>query len=168
MNWLKKNWKKIVVGGFIFDLLVLGGGAFGLSRLWQPPANKVEYMDISFDKLELAKSPQEQAKGLMNRQNLCDRCGVIFEFEKEQPLSFWMKNTLIPLDIVFLDKDGKILNIARNAVPQQQNPTYDSTGSAKYVIEVKAGQSEKIGLQEGNNLKISEILSKTSNFEGGF
>src|SRR5262249_6972934 len=67
--------------------------------------------------VEMAVTPEEQAKGLMFRRQLPDKQGMLFDFHREQPTSFWMKNTYIPLDMIFIRADGRILRIAENTVP---------------------------------------------------
>lgn len=116
-----------------------------------PPAKTVK-IDIKAKtyQLEIAKTIPQQTKGLMDRTSLCQNCGMIFVFGLELPQAFWMKNTLIPLDMIFLDKNGKIINIA-NAVPQPGVPDtqlklYRSTSPAKFVIELNAGDVAKLSL----------------------
>lgn len=89
---------------------------------------------------EVALTPSEQEKGLMYRTSMNENDGMIFVFPEDAPRSFWMKNTLIPLDIIFFDSSGNLLNVA-HAVPCPDNticPTYESAGLAKYVLEVNA------------------------------
>jgi uncharacterized protein len=95
--------------------------------------------------LEVAKTLQQQTVGLMNRSSLCPNCGMIFVFSLELPQSFWMKNTLVPLDIIFLDKTGTVINISQG-VPQSLN-LINSAKPAKYVIELNAGISQNINLK---------------------
>lgn len=111
--------------------------------------------------LEVARTMAQQTRGLMNREKLCSRCGMIFPYPVAMPLSFWMKNTLIPLDIIFIDASGKVINIA-HAVPQPgvsdfSLKKYSSTSPAKYVIELNAGDSEKLGLVPGDFIDLKKI-----------
>ena len=89
----------------------------------------------------------------MFRELLEENSGMIFIFDEEQPRSFWMKNTKISLDIIFIDKNNKITSI-QTAQPCKKDPykTYDA--KAKYVIELNAGTTKKISLQEGDEIKI--------------
>ena len=91
--------------------------------------------------VEIADTPSKRQKGLMFRKHLCGACGMLFIFEKEEPLNFWMKNTLIPLDIVFISKDKKAVDLATlKPCPDEGNcPIYESKSPAQYVLEVKAG-----------------------------
>lgn len=91
--------------------------------------------------VEIADEPQEQAKGLMFRENLNWNDGMLFVFESERKQSFWMKNTRIPLDMLFIDKDFRIIEIKENIQPCKTDscPSYPSKFPAKYVLEVNAG-----------------------------
>jgi uncharacterized membrane protein (UPF0127 family) len=87
---------------------------------------------------------------------MAENQGMLFIFDNAQTRPFYMKNTLIPLDIIFLDQNKSVLNIAKNVPPCQQVvqdqsdcPLYYSEGQAKYVIELNAGQTDKINLQPG-------------------
>lgn len=102
--------------------------------------------------VEIADDQEERQTGLMFRQELSDNAGMFFIFPEEKELSFWMKNTFIPLDIIFLDKDLKILNIDK-AEPCQQDPCelYKSDGAAQYVLEI----NQRLGLEdEGKKIKV--------------
>ena len=99
---------------------------------------------------EIADSDAERQTGLMFRDRLGENDGMLFIFESEEELSFWMKNTLIPLDIIFTDSEGTIINI-QHAVPciADPCPLYPSGGGAQYVIEVNGGFTEKHGIRQG-------------------
>lgn len=116
--------------------------------------------DRSFD-LEVARTPQQQAIGLMYRTSLADNRGMLFAFESPQPLRFWMKNTLIPLDMIFL-RDGKVMAIAQ-AVPSCKTktcPTYGTDLPVNQVIELRGGLTKEIGLKVGEQVKIKFLNSK--------
>ena len=100
--------------------------------------------------LELAITPEERQRGLSNRDYLAADGGMLFVFGQESKLSFWMKETLIPLDILFLDRGRRIINI-HTMVPQPGVPTgqltlYRSTSPALYAVEVSAGIAADLGL----------------------
>ena len=111
--------------------------------------------------LEIAKTIPQQAKGLMGRTTLCPNCGMIFIFNLEIIQSFWMKNTLLPLDMIFLDHRGSIINITtaypEPNIPDSQLKLYHSTSPAKYVIELNAGETQKISLKPGDVIDISPL-----------
>ena len=88
--------------------------------------------------VELASTPQEQATGLMFRRELPEGRGMLFDFHRDQPTSFWMKNTYIPLDMIFIRGDGRILRIAENTVPLSET-LIPSGGPVRAVLEVIAG-----------------------------
>jgi uncharacterized membrane protein (UPF0127 family) len=101
--------------------------------------------------VEMAVTPEEQAKGLMFRRELPDRQGMLFDFKREQPTSFWMKNTYIPLDMIFIRADGRILNIAENTVPLSE-ALVSSAGPVRAVLEVIAGTTKKLGIAAGDRV----------------
>lgn len=101
--------------------------------------------------VELAVTPKEQAQGLMFRTELNDDAGMLFIFHDEAPRSFWMKNTLIPLDMIFIKRSGEILNIHQNAIPQDLTPV-KSEGDAYAVLEIAGGLSEKLGIKAGDRI----------------
>ncbi len=103
-------------------------------------------------KAEVADSGTKRSLGLMHRDRLATDAGMLFIFDTEKPRSFWMKNTLIPLDIIFVSHDFKIMHIAKNATPCKADPcpTYNSGYPVKYVVEINAGLSEKMGLRVGD------------------
>lgn len=139
----------------------------------QNPNTENSKISLTFDKLEIAKTPQEEQKGLMFRETLCQKCGMIFEFPNEDYRTFWMKNTFVDLDIIFLDKTGKIVNI-QNAkaekIPKSDfdYPTYPSTAKAKYVLEVNSGFAAKMNLAAGKTLAIDELVKQTVPFDNSY
>jgi uncharacterized membrane protein (UPF0127 family) len=102
---------------------------------------------------EIADSPEERQLGLMHRDSLAPGSGMIFVFEPARSVSFWMKNTLIPLDMAFVGVDGRVLNIAEAdpepGVPDAQLASYTSSGSAKWVIEINQGLCSDYGIVPG-------------------
>lgn len=108
--------------------------------------------------VEIADSPSEWEKGLMGRNFLDAQKGMLFIFDNEDKYDFWMKNTLIPLDILWADVDGKIISINRNAKPCEKDPCelYKPSAKAKYVLEINAGLTQKYGIKTGNTMNISK------------
>lgn len=111
--------------------------------------------DVSV-KVEIADTLEKRTLGLMNREELGEFDGMFFVFDEEQEMSFWMKNTLISLDIIFIDSNYEIVKI-HTAEPCISDlcKTYSSDALAQYVLEVNAGFSEKYGIVE--SMKISII-----------
>ena len=106
--------------------------------------------------VELAQTADEQALGLMFREEMDDDRGMLFLFPVEAMRSFWMKNTKIPLDIFYFDADLKLVSVSENTPPcrSQRCPGYPSTGPAKYVLELNAGKAAELGVQPGDQLQL--------------
>jgi uncharacterized protein len=120
---------------------------------------------LKFDTIELANTTSEREKGLMNRNLLCEKCGMLFVFEESSQLNFWMKNTIISLDIIFIDTNGKVVQIHPNTTPLKLAPTYDSSQPAKYVLETNAGFSKKNNIIIGDVLDIKGLISSGIEFK---
>ncbi|ABD88338.1 DUF192 domain-containing protein [Rhodopseudomonas palustris] len=101
--------------------------------------------------VEVATTEQEKTTGLMYRKELADGRGMLFDFSPEQPVSMWMKNTFIPLDMIFIRADGRISRIAENTVPQSLS-IIPSGPPAKGVLEVIAGTAKKYGIAPGDRV----------------
>jgi uncharacterized membrane protein (UPF0127 family) len=99
--------------------------------------------------IELALTAEETRRGLMHRQVMVPNFGMLFVFDSDRPRSFWMRNTLIPLDMVFIRSDGVIDSVQENAEPLTESPR-PSTGAARYVLELNAGEVERLGLRAGS------------------
>ena len=106
--------------------------------------------------VEIADSQQEQALGLMFRDSMPADEGMLFVFPNEAPRSFWMKNCRIPLDIMYFDKELKMVSISANTPPCRVSrcPSYPSTGPAMYVLELNAGKASELGVGPGDQLAI--------------
>jgi uncharacterized protein len=115
--------------------------------------------------LEAANTPREQEIGLMFRKSMPIDRGMVFNFPKAMPANFWMKNTLISLDIIFL-RDNKIVNIQANVPPCKADPCpgYGPASSVLVdrVIELNAGQAKKFGLKVGDKLEVQPLKIPTS------
>ncbi len=96
---------------------------------------------------EVATTPDERARGLMQRFSLQPDHGMLFVFERAEPLAFWMKNTFIPLSIAFIGSDGKIINV-EDMQPQTET-THWSKGPARYALEMKKGWFAEKGIGPG-------------------
>lgn len=102
--------------------------------------------------VEVAKTAEEQAMGLMYRNKLAPDRGMVFPFDPPRDASFWMRNTLIPLDMIFVRADGSIANIAANTVPYSEEPVA-SDGPVKAVLEIAGGRSAELGIKPGDMVK---------------
>ncbi|HEX6253510.1 MAG TPA: DUF192 domain-containing protein [Nitrososphaera sp.] len=104
--------------------------------------------------VEVPDDQEEFARGLMFRTHLPWNAGMLFAFYDEEPRRFWMKNTLIPLDMIFVDSSSKIIDIKENVPPckQEECPTYPSKEPAQYVLEVNAGFVQEKGVKIGDRL----------------
>ncbi|MSP25886.1 MAG: DUF192 domain-containing protein [Myxococcales bacterium] len=104
--------------------------------------------------VEVAEKDEHRRRGLMYRTVLGEDAGMLFVFEREQPLSFWMRNTCLPLDMLFLDKDGYVVGIEAE-VPTLNDGSYGFDCPAKYVLEVNAGWSRRHGVEPGQRAHIT-------------
>ncbi len=104
-------------------------------------------------RVELVEKLEDQERGLMFRTSLPENEGMLFVYKRPQEMSFWMKNTFIPLDIAFVGADGRILNI-HHARPLDETILYRSAGEAKYVIETNQGWFEKNGIRPGDRVTL--------------
>ena len=102
-------------------------------------------------RVELARTSAEQAKGLMFRTAMGADEGMLFPMEPPRDASFWMKNTVIPLDIVFIGRDGRILNIAAKTAPYSEEPV-PSVGPVKAVLELNGGRAAELGIAPGDRV----------------
>ncbi|HVJ51392.1 MAG TPA: DUF192 domain-containing protein [Aliidongia sp.] len=102
-------------------------------------------------KVEIAASDGQREQGLMFRQQMAADAGMIFIWQQPQPIVMWMENTYIPLDMLFVDENGVILNIRERAVPfsREQIP---SAGPAKVAIELNGGTAAKLGIKAGDKV----------------
>lgn len=101
--------------------------------------------------VEVAKSLDEQAMGLMNRSTLGPDRGMIFPFDTPKVASFWMKNTLIPLDMIFIRADGTIANIEANTVPLSLQPVF-AVEPVTAVLEIPGGRAAELGIDAGDKV----------------
>ena len=101
--------------------------------------------------VELATTADERQRGLMDRTELGEECGMLFVFEEDRTSGFWMKNTLIPLDIAYIDADARIVSIMR-MIPCEEDPcpTYDPNDAYRYALEVSADSFEAWGVEVGD------------------
>ena len=133
--------------------------------LYSKPNSKVKYATVVFPRghifqLEIASTPEQWVKGLMFRKFLPKNSGMLFLYPKEDYYAIWMKNCFIPLDLIWLDSEGRVVYIVESAPPCREEPctVYEPMMKAKFVIELNAGTVKKLRLKLGD--RISIILPK--------
>ena len=119
---------------------------FPRDELWIESAEARHHFEI-----EVAESSRQMARGLMFRSELADNAGMLFDFGHTGPIAMWMKNTLIPLDMLFIDAQGTITHIARWTTPLSLE-TISSRGPARAVVEIKGGRAEQLGIVPGDRV----------------
>ena len=102
--------------------------------------------------VEVADTLQERSMGLMHRESMARSAGMLFVYQRPQAVSFWMRNTLIPLDMIFMDATGTVRRVHENAIP------LDETGipggpDIQYVLEINGGLAGRMGIDEGSELR---------------
>jgi uncharacterized protein len=102
--------------------------------------------------VEIADTDTTRERGLMFRKHLAPDEGMLFDFKTPQPVAFWMKNTLIPLDMLFIAPDGRVVSIARNATPMSETPI-PSNGDVLGVLEIRGGRAAEIGAEPGDRVQ---------------
>jgi len=128
------------------------------------PSSKLDTVEILTSRgrakftVELAVTRAEQARGLMFRKALAPDRGMLFPYKPAQRAAFWMKNTLIPLDILYIAPDGRVLSIARNAVPHDETPI-PSGGVVGGVLEIPGGRAAQLGILPGDRV-LNKIFPK--------
>jgi uncharacterized membrane protein (UPF0127 family) len=115
--------------------------------------NKAQIVQID---IEIADTPHELDTGLMHRRSLPNTAGMLFIFDRSQLLFFWMKNTYIPLDIIFVDENMRIVRIQKNSKPLSEE-LIPSLTKARYVVEVNAGFCDQHSIEIGDYIKYDKI-----------
>jgi len=103
--------------------------------------------------VEIASTNEERQRGLMFRQKMAEDSGMLFLFPTEQKVAFWMKNTLIPLDLLYIDREGRILQIAKNTVPLSEQ-ALPSLNPVSAVLEINAGLTDRLVILPGDLTKM--------------
>lgn len=153
---------------FIFEILFGGFVPHGLLPDTQTNVfygkevvqdSSVRFPGVQFG-VEIARTAAERTRGLMFRESMPQDQGMLFIFDDDTPRNFWMKNTLISLDMIFVDKDGKVVSVRENVQPCREKdssfcPTYSSVLPARYVLEINAGLAQFHHIQAGSRMDIS-------------
>jgi uncharacterized membrane protein (UPF0127 family) len=141
-----QTWMSLVLAGALW--MFAGSGAHAASI---QPLEIVTKTGVHVFSVEMATTEEEKTTGLMYRKELAEGKGMLFDFSPEQEVSMWMKNTYIPLDMIFIRADGRILRIAENTEPLSTR-IIPSRGQAKAVLEVIGGTAQKYGIQPGDRV----------------
>jgi hypothetical protein len=154
-----KNDKKLWVGGVLLVVIVVIVlyAVFGFFRStvsdYGLPTEAISIGKNNPVIVEIADSDASRAKGLMMRTFLPQGQGMLFVWPEEGPRTMWMKDTFIPLDIIFIDAQGNIVGIVTDAVPHDLSPL-GTDRPARYVLEVPAGDAKRLGLAVGQSLDL--------------
>ena len=110
-------------------------------------------------RVELARTPEEQQRGLMFRESLPEKSGMLFLFDDDSPHGFWMKNTMIPLDIIWLDDVGQVLFVSADTPPCKADPcpSYGSQVAASSVLEIAGGLAARENVTVGSRIRFEGI-----------
>ena len=144
----------------LISLTVLGAIVAGMSAVRVRPAPPT--VSIRTDtgtvtvRVEVARTPEAWSRGLMGRQTLAENTGMLFIFPDDTVRTFWMKDTVIPLDVIFVNASGAIVSIKTMApcVNKPACPTYESGVPARYALEVAAGFAARNGVRPGDALTL--------------
>lgn len=147
-----------LISGFALALCITGAGPAIAQARTPAQVCAPEVVDIRGDfgsvrfTVELALTPQEQARGLMFREKLPRMGGMLFVYPREANVSFWMRNTLIPLDMIFVDDTGTIVRVHAEAVPLDETPI-PAGAPTLAVLEINGGLAATLGIDEGDTLR---------------
>ena len=146
MNRASASWR-VALAAVVFSLSVAACAKSGAS---------VELGGQRYS-IEVADNDAAREHGLMDRTTMAADHGMLFVFQDDAPRTFWMKNTKIPLDMLFFDADKRLVSVQHNAAPCTADPCpgYSSGAPARYVLELNGGQADKLGLSPGDPIEIN-------------
>lgn len=113
--------------------------------------------------VEVAATEADRARGLMGRESMPASAGMIFIYQRTGPAAFWMRNTLIPLDMLFADEHGVIQHIHHNAIPLDETPIQGGD-AIRYVLEINGGLAKSLGITEGSAMRHPGFLQEIANW----
>jgi uncharacterized protein len=140
--------------GWLAAILVVAGATAATGSVHAASFQPLEIVTkngVQVFSVEMATTEEEKQTGLMYRKELPDGKGMLFDFNPEQEISMWMKNTYVSLDMIFIRADGRILRIAENTEPMSTK-IISSKGPARAVLEVVAGTAQKYGIRPGDRV----------------
>lgn len=151
MVMMRKTLHRLAVSAFLSCLFIVNGAALNAQEQ-RLATNQVTIKSQTGEHTftaEMAVSREEKAQGMMFRTRMGDDEAMLFVYPEPQRMNYWMRNTYIPLDIIFIREDGRILNIIRNAKPQSEDPL-KSRGLAIGTLEIRGGRAKELGIRPGD------------------
>lgn len=150
-NFIKKLYSHVSVA-LILGLVALGPAGAQNEVVFDRSTLKIETMNgvHSFD-VEIATNDDQRARGLMFRNEMAPDAGMLFLYRRDRVLTMWMANTYIPLDMLFIGGDGRIVRIAENTIPLSRT-TVSSRKRARAVLELNAGTARRLGINAGDRV----------------
>ncbi len=136
---------------FLFVLFITGSAA-SLEQFEKAELTIVTKQGTQTFQIEIARTRAQHAQGLMFRRKMPPDAGMLFLYDKRQPASFWMKNTFIPLDMLFIGPDGRIVNIQHRTVPHSLTPVR-SRGDVMAVLELNGGTTARMHIKAGDEVR---------------
>lgn len=137
------------MGALALGLLAASFAASPASEL--QPLEIVSRTGVHVFEVDVVNTNEERAKGLMFRREVPEGYGMLFDFEREQPVAMWMKNTYVSLDMMFIGGNGRIVRIAENTEPLSERTIF-AGGAVRAVLEVVAGTARKYGIAAGDKV----------------
>jgi uncharacterized membrane protein (UPF0127 family) len=154
---MRNSLPNIIKGALAALFLLLAGAAlaqqatFSQQELWIKSSEKTHKFMV-----ELALNDEQRAQGLMFRKEMAPDHGMLFDFDETRPVAMWMENTILPLDMLFIQKDGTISHIRADAVPYSRD-IIDSHGPVSFVLELNAGRTKALGIKVGDKVVSKQI-----------
>lgn len=137
--------------------------AFGIAVMSGCSAQTTPWVEVKGQRfeVEVVADDESRARGLMFRDSLATGHGMLFIFEREQPLAFWMKNTRIPLDILYFDASRRLVSMAEGVPPctTAQCPSYPSARPARFTLELNAGMARRLQIAPGDEMTIDPAIA---------
>jgi uncharacterized protein len=146
----------LVAAAIVAACVVFGGPV--VARAAEATLEIVDKTGVHAFSVELATNDAERSRGLMFRKELPEGRGMLFIFDRDEPVSFWMHNTFISLDMIFIRKDGRILRIAESTDPMSDR-LIPSGGPVRAVLEVIGGTAHKLGIEPGDRVESPALTS---------
>jgi len=155
---MMRFWRRGILAAFLAALAI--PGLPPLTAAWAQPQPMLPQSDLVIQtasgpkkfRVELADNDQSRARGLMFRTQMAPDAGMLFDFKQEGPASFWMRNTLLPLDMLFIRADGTIHHIHQRAIPHDETGI-DSNGPVQAVLELNGGTVQRLGIKPGDKVE---------------